>query len=79
MIQIGMTLLVIWLMNFMWIIWEVLRCTPDWKDEGTDVETIAQNFLMNSSPEKIQFIKNVGEVNPWIGLSAVTVILLAMM
>jgi hypothetical protein len=76
MTQIGLALLMIWMMNFAWMIWEVLRCTPDWTDE--DAESIAQNFIMNTPSEKLQFIQKVGKFNPWIGLGAVTILIMTM-
>lgn len=76
-IQTGLALLLIWLMNWIWMIREVLRHTPNWRDKDVESDEIVQNFMNNTPLERMLFIQKIGEMNPIIGVSAIAIILTA--
>lgn len=77
-LQIGTAFLMIWILNWLWMLWEILRHTPNWRDEDVNADEIAQNFMTNTPLEKLQMIQKVSEVNPMFGMTGVTFLLLAM-
>jgi hypothetical protein len=77
-LQVGVAFLMIWLMNWLWMLWEILRHTPNWRDDGVDSDEIAQNFMTNTPIEKLQMIQKIAELNPMLGMTGVAFLLLAM-
>jgi hypothetical protein len=77
-LQVGVAFLMIWLMNWLWMLWEILRHTPNWRDNDVDSDEIAQNFMTNTPIEKLQMIQKISEVNPMLGMTGVAFLLLAM-
>lgn len=69
---------VIWFMNLAWLIREVLKHTPNWRDEDVDSDEIVQNFMTNTPMERLEFIQKIGQINPMIGLSGVMFLLFAL-
>lgn len=73
-IDLGVAFLFFWLLNVIWVWYELIKHTPNWKE--TDQKEIFANFITNAPLEKIRFVSTIGNVNPWIGLSGVLFILL---
>jgi hypothetical protein len=78
MLQIGLALLIIWIMNIMFIVYALLKHTPNWRDEDTETMDLLQNFMTNASLPQIQMIQNVIKMNPFFGVGAVVCIIAAM-
>jgi len=47
-LQIGAALLMIWLLNLGYMVYEIFRHTPNWRDDDVDSDEIVQNFMMNT-------------------------------
>ncbi len=77
-LQFGAAVLLIWLMNWMWIFYEIIRHTPNWTNKEVDSDEIVQNFMTNSTFEKIEMIQKVGKMNPALGMIGASLLLIAM-
>lgn len=77
-LQIGAALLMIWILNIFWMVWEIVRHTPNWKDDDVNTDEIVQNFMMNTPLEKIEQLRKVSEYNPFFGMGGISFLLLAM-
>lgn len=78
-LQLGFACLILWLVNFCWLLYTIMKETPNWRDEEVDSNDIVTNFLKNSSVEKIKFFGSVGKLNPWIGISGLFFIAIGLM
>lgn len=76
-LPIGIALCLIWFMNLVWIVREFIRHTPNWMDEDVTSEEIVQNFMANTPLEKLEFIGKLAQFNPILGMSGLSVLLLA--
>lgn len=77
-VQMGVAFLCIWLGNLFWIIFQVVRYTPNWRDDNVSVEDIMMNFMTNATLDQIEFIRKVSQINPMIGMSGVALLLMAL-
>lgn len=77
-LQLGAGLLMIWMFNWLWMLWEILRHTPNWRDSEVDSDEIVQNFMMNTPIERLQMLQKINEINPLMGMSGVFFLLFAM-
>lgn len=77
-LEIGIFLLVLWLANWIFMLTEFLRHTPNWRDEDVDPDELVKNFLMNTPLEKIQMIQATAQTNPLLGISGCILILFAL-
>jgi hypothetical protein len=75
--QFGAAMILLWLANWLWILYEVYKYTPNWHDKDVDSDEIAQNFMTNAPPEKIEKMSKIADMNPIIGMSGVALLLLA--
>ena len=69
----GLALLLLWFLNTVWVLIEVLKHTSDWKD--IDAEKVIMNFMANTPPKRMELISQVTTVNPMIGLSGLVIII----
>jgi len=77
-LQLGAALLMIWVLNIGFMVYQVVRHTPNWKDDDVDVDEIAQNFMKNAPLEQIQMIHRIEQMNPFFGYAGVIFLLAAM-
>jgi len=75
-IQFGAAFLMIWLLNWMWMFYQIIRHTPNWRDEGVDADEIVQNFMTNAPLELIEKIQTIGQANPFLFVAGITMILM---
>lgn len=76
-LQLGIAFIFIWFFNLIWMIREILKHTPNWKDHDVDTDEIIKNFMANTPLERMEMIHKIGEINPLIGLSAISMLLFA--
>ena len=76
-VQFGTAMILLWLANWLWIFYEVVKHTPNWTDKEVDTDEIAQNFMTNASPERIEKMSKIANMNPVIGMSGIALLLLA--
>jgi hypothetical protein len=76
-LQVGLALLVIWIMNLVFIIASLLKHTPDWRDKDTASADLLQNFITNATIVQIQMLQNAVKMNPFFGFAAVMCIVAA--
>lgn len=65
--QIGAALLMIWLMNWLYVLYKILRYSPNWRDEETAADEIVQNFVTDADIDEIEQIKNIVDATPYFG------------
>jgi hypothetical protein len=75
--QLGLAFIVIWAGNLMWMIYQVVRHTPNWRDKDVDINEIMTNFVTNTTQEQLEMIRRVSQVNPMMGMSGVMLLLMA--
>jgi len=66
-LQLGIGMICIWLMNHGYILREVLRSTPNWLDTDINAEQIVQNFIANTPLEQIKLIVTIAHSNKFFG------------
>lgn len=54
-----------------------MQHTPNWTDSEISQEEILQNFLANTPPDRLQFVQQLGEVNPFIGVLGLSLLCFA--
>lgn len=74
-LQTGVAFLTIWILNWMWMFWEIIRHTPNWKEEDVTSDEIVQTFMTNTPLEKLEMIQKVAQVNPLLFLSGIALLL----
>jgi hypothetical protein len=77
-LQFGLACVMIWLMNHVFIIREIVQHTPNWRDPDVTGEDIAQNFIRNTSFERLHFIKNLHQFNQPMLISGLSLLVLGM-
>jgi hypothetical protein len=76
-LQVGLALLVIWIMNIMFILIALLQHTPNWRDKDTESSDLLQNFITNATIVQVQMLQNAIKMNPFFGFMAVVFIVAA--
>lgn len=76
-LQIGLALLVIWVMNLMLIIYALLSHTPNWRERDNSTDLML-NFIANASTVQIQMLHNAVKMQPWCASIAILCIIAAM-
>ena len=74
--QLGVAFLLIWMGNFFWIVYQIVRHTSGWVDKEVDVDEIFSNFLANTTQEQMENIQTVARLNPMMGLTGVILLLM---
>lgn len=77
-VQMGLAFLCIWIGNLLWMVFQVVRYTPNWRDENVNIDDIMMNFMTNATLEQIEMIRKVAQVNPMMGMSGVMLLLMAL-
>lgn len=77
-LQFGLAFLVIWFLNWSWILYQILKFTPNWKDEEIDHNQIIQNFMTSAPLELIQQLQFISQNNPIIFLLGFALITLGL-
>lgn len=76
--QMGLAFMVIWAGNFVWMIYQVVKHTPNWRDEDVTSDDILNNFMMNATLEQIEMLRKVAQINPMMGMGGVTLLLMSL-
>lgn len=76
-LQLGLAAILIWFLNWAWMIWQILRYTPNWRDNDIDSDQIATNFVVNAPEDLIEFFAKVATGNPYLGMVGVVFIMLS--
>ena len=74
--QMGLAFLTIWICNFFWMIYQVVKHTPNWRDKEIDTDEILSNFVTNTTQEQMENIRTVARLNPMMGVTGVTLLLM---
>jgi len=77
--QLGAAFLLIWVGNFFWMIYQIVKHTPNWLDKEVDTDEILSNFVTNTTQEQMENIRTVARLNPMMGLSGVMLLLMGML
>lgn len=78
-LQVGFALWTIWVLNCCYVAHQIFKHTPNWRDADVDSDQLVQNFLTNTPPERLEFVKNVSSMNRglfWMGFGLVILALL---
>ena len=73
--QLGAACLVIWAMNWYFMLREILQHTPNWLEDQVSADEITQNFLANTPLERLIFIQKLARMNPLFLLSGAVMLL----
>lgn len=76
--QLGVGMLAIWVINILMIMIEIIKSTPNWTDDDIDADEIVQNFLTNTSLERIEFVQKLAEMLPIFGYGGIVFLLAAL-
>jgi hypothetical protein len=76
--QLGLGLWLLALMNNGYIIREIYRHTPNWRDEGVTSDDLIQNFMTNTPPDRLEIIGNLGKLNPTLFIGGALCVALAL-
>lgn len=78
-LQLGGACLCIWVMNWVFMIREVLQHTPNWRDGDVDGEEIVQNFMMNTPLDRLMFIQKLAQINPMMFVSGIVLLMFGLL
>lgn len=73
--QFGIGVLLIWILNWGWLIFEIFRYTPDWSDDNIDSDDIVSNFMKNCPPERFDMFQKVATMNPYMGMAGIAMLI----
>lgn len=73
-LQMGVGFLLIWILNWSWVIHEVLSYTPGWQNKLGDGDEIMSNFIANAPFERILMIKNIAIMNPLLFITGLVLL-----
>jgi hypothetical protein len=62
--QLGLGLWLLALMNNGYIIREIYKHTPNWRDENVTSDELLQNFMTNTPLDRLEMISKLGKTNP---------------
>jgi hypothetical protein len=77
--QLGLGALLLALMNIGYIIIEVFKHTPDWRNEDVSSDDVVKNFMTNSPPETLKIIGLMSKANPALIIGGILCIVLAIL
>jgi hypothetical protein len=60
--QIGAALLIIWVLNWLWVIYQIINNVDDWMEHKTSDELL-RSFLANTPMEQLGNIEQVSKMN----------------
>lgn len=70
MLQIGLFMLLLTLLNWLAILLEVVKHTPNWLDEKVTVDEIIENFMRNLDLNRIELLKTYKHMNEILSTGA---------
>jgi hypothetical protein len=76
--QLGLGMLLLALMNNGYIVREVYKHTPNWRDEDVTSDDLVKNFMTNTPPDRLQLIGMISKANPTLLIGGALCIVLAM-
>jgi hypothetical protein len=75
--NIGLGLLLIWLMNTGYIVKLILDATPGWFKDETKAEDLVTNFITNTTQAQQQLISSMQKMSAPLLLGGITIVLLS--
>jgi len=76
--EFGTGLVLIWVLNWMWMFWQIVKFTPNWRESDVDSDQLVENFITNAPPNLIEFFTKVAQTNPVFGVTGVVLLLMSM-
>lgn len=75
-LQIGLALGMIWLMNLLFIVVDILK-HASFGDDDEEGDKVVEKWMMNTPLERIQMIQNISNMQPFFGWGAIIFLLMA--
>lgn len=69
----------IWIFNVLFLIYQVIKCTPNFIKDETDSETIVHNFMMNTPIEQLEKIKYINSINPLFAHGGILLLIISLL
>jgi hypothetical protein len=76
--QLGLGLWLLALMNNGYILREIYRHTPNWRDKDVTPDDMVKNFMTNTPPDRLEIIGKMGQANPALLIGGTLCVVLAM-
>lgn len=75
--QIGVALLIIWVLNWCWIFWQLISTVKNWKELKSS-DDLLKEFLANTSEEQLRNLDQIANMNPFFWQGGLAFIIVAL-